>query len=159
MYIETQILAWKQVAPILAWKQVAPAQKRRQEISEAVGDSGFKGPRVGIVPVQTTESWLLLDETEIREIAGRPTGVVSLDLPTWNRIEYISDPKYALHQALIVASETAGKRRRNFMRDIPILRQQLLDNLPIGGPLEQVPSWVRFRDDLQEALDFITSKH
>jgi hypothetical protein len=99
-----------------------------------------------------TESWLLVDETAIRYVAGCPRSNTSLDLPPLRRVELESDPKGRLEQALLAASSKSGRRLRRFERDIPTLRRQLLNDLPVGGPLEQVPSWVRFRDDLIAAL-------
>ena len=130
----------------------AGPERRRDEIAEAVRDSGYTGPYVSIVPVRMTESWLLLNESEIRRVAGRPRGDIPLDLPAPNQVEEESDPKGCLELALITASETSGRRLRKFRRDIPYLRRLLLAELPTGGLLEQVPSWSRFRDDLLLAL-------
>ena len=131
--------------------------RRYDEIESAVREAGFDGPYAGIVPVRMTESWLLLDEPAIREIAGWRAGVTSLNLPAMNRVEHVADPKDRLWQALIIASGTTGRRRWKFERDLPALRSQLLQNLPPGGLLERVPSWVRFRDDLIKALDSLGS--
>ena len=135
----------------------AGPEKRRQEISDAIGDSGFSGPWVGIVPVQTTEAWLLLDETAIRNVTGNPNGTVPLGLPTQTQVEGEANPKARLEQALLTASELTGRRRKRFHRDIPSMHRLLLESLPIGGPLEQVPSWVRFRDELRAALDALST--
>ena len=126
--------------------------RRTEEIASAVSDSGFIGPWVAIVPVRMTEAWLLLDETAIRQVAGRPNGKLPLGLPPHNQVENESNPKACLEQALMAASETSGRRRQRFNRDIPHMRRLLLDQLPVGGPLEHIPSWVRFRDGLAEAL-------
>ena len=130
----------------------AGPERRYAEIEGAVRAAGFDGPYVGIVPVRMTESWLLLDEQAIRDIAGWRSGVISLNLPAMNRVEYVADPKDKLWQALSTASGLAGRHLSRFKRDIPALRYQLLEQLPVGGPLEQVPSWTRFRDDLLAAL-------
>lgn len=135
----------------------AGPERRRQEISSAVINSGFQGPWAPIVPVQTTESWLLLDEPAIREIAGRRAGVSSLELPVLNRIEDVTNPKDKLWKALISASGLSGRHLRRFERDMPALRHQLLQDLPVDGPLEQVPSWLRFRDDLLANLAKVSS--
>ena len=130
----------------------AGAERRYSEIDEAVRGSGFTGPWVGVVPVRMVESWLLLDESAIRRVAGRPRGNILIDLPSPSDVESESDPKGCLEQALITASETSGRRLQKFRRDIPHLRRLLLEQLPVGGVLEQSPSWVRFRDDLLVAL-------
>ena len=130
----------------------AGPNRRANEIEAAVRDSGCDIPWAGIVPVRMTESWLLLDESAIRRVAGRTSSDAALDLPSPNQVERESNPKDCLEQALITASGFSGRRLRNFKRDIPYLRQLLLNELPVGGSLEQVPSWVRFRDNLLAAL-------
>ena len=134
----------------------AGPDKRRQEIPSAVSNSGFRGPWVGIVPVQTTEAWLLADEPEIRYVAGRPNSSAHLNLPPLSQVEHDSDPKGTLRHALVVASGTTGRRRKRFLESIPSLQHQLLQGLPISGPLEQVPSWVRFRNDLLDAMALLS---
>ena len=135
----------------------AGAERRYAEIEEAVRDSGFTEPWVGIVPVRMTESWLLVDPSAIRYVAGRPLSNTPLDLPLLGRVELEPDPKARLVEALVTASGTNGRRRKRFIENIPTLRHQLLQDLPVGGPLEQVPSWVRFRADLLVALRRIES--
>ena len=132
--------------------QSAGPHKRAKEIEDAVRDSGYSGTWVGIVPVRMTEAWLLVDESAIRAVAGRPHSNVPLDLPSPIQVEGEADPKAILEQTLITASETSGRKRKIFSRDISSLKHRLLVDLPVGGPLEQVPSWVRFRDDLLAAL-------
>ena len=130
----------------------AGPNRRANEIEAAVRDSGCDIPWVAIVPVRMTESWLLLDDSAIRQRAGRPNGNAPLGLPSQMQVESESDPKGCLEQALLAASETSGRKRRQISRDFPNDRRLLLGDLPVGGPLEQVPSWVRFRDNLLAAL-------
>ena len=130
----------------------AGVDARYREISEAVQQSGYGRPWVGIVPVRTTEAWLLLDDTAIRDIVHNPNGRIRLDLPSPAEAERMADPKSALRSAMLLAAGVHGRKRRDLARELPNLRNRLLENLPIGGPLEQVPSWVRFRDDTAAAL-------
>lgn len=130
----------------------AGPERRRNEIVEAVNDSGYAGPYVCIVPVRMTESWLLLDESAIRWVAGRSRSNIPLDLPSHDQVEEESDPKGCLERALITVSGDSGRRLRKFRRDIPYLRRMLLEELPVGGFLDQASSWVRFRGDLLEML-------
>ena len=135
----------------------AGPRKRMEEIQSAVSQSGVEMPWAGIVPVQTTESWLLLDESAIRRVAGKPNGSTPLGLPTQTRVESESDPKGCLERALLTASETSGRRRDKFARDIPHMRRTLLEGLPVDGALLQTPSWVRFRDDLKAVSDALST--
>jgi hypothetical protein len=90
-----------------------------------------------------TEAWLLLDEVEIRRVAGRPTGRVSLELPRANAVERLADPKAALKEALLAASEERGRRRERIVRDFDRHRSLLLERLDIVGPVTQLGSWQR----------------
>ena len=128
------------------------AATRYLEIARAVQQTQFGGPYVGIVPVRTTETWLILDEVAIRNIVRNPNGRTPLNLPTPGEAERAANPKTALERTLLDASETRGRRRDKLRHDLPELRNRLLENLPIGGPLDQVESWVRFRDNTTAAL-------
>lgn len=125
---------------------------RYGEIAEAIRDSDYEGPWVGAVPVRTTEAWLLLDERAIRTAAGNTNGLEPLQLPTPTGAERIPDPKSHLQSILLTAGGVRGRRRRMLLRRIPAMRDRLLENLPVDGPLRQVPSWARFRDDTVAAL-------
>ena len=130
----------------------ARADERYREIAGAVEASGYAGPWVGIVPVRMTESWLLLDEAAIRRAVRNPNGRTQLILPSPHEAERRASPRAILETALLDASEKRGRRRTEMQRALPGICQQLLQNLPVGGPLERVPSWVRFRDDTVAAL-------
>lgn len=134
----------------------ASADARYREITVAVQQAECDGHWVGIVPVRMTESWLLLDEVAIRRAAGNPNGRIELDLPSPAEAERMADPKSALRSAIIVGAEVQGRRRRALTKRLPAIRDQLLENLPVGGPLEQLHSWTRFRDDTVAALNQIS---
>ena len=132
----------------------AGAAARYDEIANEVGFSGYRGQWVGIVPVRAMEAWLLVDEDAIRRVAGRPNGTESLDLPKPQRVEAIGDPKEVLRQALFSAAAPKGKRRRKKVAaEFSELRRQIAERLPIGGALEKVPSWERFRADVKKSME------
>ena len=126
--------------------------KRYQEIKSAIEEAGYDGHWVGVVPVHSTESWLLLDSSAIRRVVGFPNSSVHLNLPSPLRAEEEPDPKQVLRTALETASEFSGRRLAKLRRDFPHFRRILLEGLPVGGPLELVPSWARFRDDTAAIL-------
>lgn len=130
----------------------AGPEHRRSEIRDAIGESPYAGVWASIVPVRMTEAWLLVDEAAIRTVVGRPHGNESIELPALRDIEGIPSPKDVLTQALLSASGATGRRLRRIGRDLPQLRRQLLEDLPVRGLLEQVPSWARFRNELASAL-------
>ena len=131
----------------------AGAEARFREIEAGVGDALPNGSRhVAVVPVKMTESWLLLDETAIRKIVGKPKGKQPLGLPPVAKVEATSDPKEVLRNAFLAAIATKGRRRRKFKGEFPRLRRSLLEDLPVGGHLASLPSWVAFRSAVQAVL-------
>ena len=126
----------------------ASADARYREIETAVRDVVKDGMSwIGVVPVRMTEAWLLLDEAAIHKVVGKPNGRAPLDLPVPKQAERVANPKERLRDALLTASGNRGRRRRKFAREFPRLRRRLLQDLPIGGELERLESWTRFRDD------------
>lgn len=126
---------------------------RLKEIETGRAAAGHRGRCVGVIPVRMTEAWLLADEAAIRTVAGRPRGTEPLDLPAPGKLEEVADPKRMLEYALRQAATPRGRRRRKrFAADFGGLRRQLLETLPVGGPLEQVAAWVRFRKDVADAV-------
>ena len=115
--------------------------ERDGEIHAALTASRVALPRASIVPVRMTEAWLLLDETAIRRVAGRPSGTADLGLPHLHEIEVIADPKKMLGDALLTASGASGRRRRKLERDFGAHRRQLLEDLDPTGPVSSLPAW------------------
>ena len=132
-------------------------ESRRSEIEHAVRESLFQEPSVPVIPVRMTEAWLLLDEMAIRRAVRKPDGRRPLVLPTPNEVERRANPRDILNAALLDASEMRGRRRIGLRQELPTLRRNLLETLPVGGPLEQLESWRRFRDDALAALDLLSS--
>lgn len=69
---------------------------------------------VCVVPVRMQEAWLLCDEAAIRRAAGNPNGAVSLDMPKPRTVEQLPDPKEVLNGLLRIASESTGRRLKQF---------------------------------------------
>ncbi|HEY0737123.1 MAG TPA: hypothetical protein VGD69_19560 [Herpetosiphonaceae bacterium] len=126
---------------------------RYAEITRAVEACALLKSWVAVVPVQETEAWLLLDEAAIRSVAGKPNGRANLNLPRPRLVENIADPKEYLRNAIVAASELKGRRLNDLRKNFSTHRQILLRRLPIDGPIRQVPSWVRMRDDIIEAVE------
>jgi hypothetical protein len=127
-----------------------PRADRLNEIHAAMASLDVAWPTVPVIPVRMTEAWLLLDEQAIREVAGRPTATESLDLPAAALVEALPDPKMRLQEALAAASGHSGRRLREFERDFPAHRRQLLDRLDRSGPVCRLPAW--------QALEVATEK-
>ncbi|MGH2852727.1 MAG: hypothetical protein ACRDLF_00850 [Solirubrobacteraceae bacterium] len=130
---------------------------RETEIALGVARCDVQWPVVPIVPIRMTEAWLLLDEEAIRIIAGRPSGVESLDLPKVSQVETVSDPKARLRAALEGACGLSGRRLKKFKRDFPAHRRQLLERLDRSGPVRQLSAWQALEADTADAMARVLS--
>lgn len=125
---------------------------RRAEVASAARDSRVEVPVVPVVPVRMTEAWLLLDEGAIRTVAGRPSGRGALGLPSRRDVERIANPKAALAETLLQASELSGRRRSQFSRDFARHRALLLERLDASGPVRELAAWRQLVEDTELAL-------
>jgi hypothetical protein len=96
-----------------------PPKLRRSEIETAIERLRSKSkavvpPHICVIPVRMTEAWLLLDKQVIRRASGKPNGKVPLDLPRPSKLEALPDPKQVLRDLLTLASESTGRRRKDF---------------------------------------------
>jgi hypothetical protein len=127
-------------------------EPRFDEIRMGVESLGYLNSWIGVVPVQETEAWLLLDESAIRRVSGRPNGRVPLDLPRPTTVERVAHPKRLLLKAILLASETTGRRRSKLKKKFSSIRSKLLQQLRPTQSLSQVPSWIRLRADTQQFI-------
>jgi len=123
-----------------------PALRRRQ-----IPD--IDAPLVRVVPVRMTEAWLLIDEAAIRTAASHPRGRGDLGLPPLHQLERVPDPKAILEQALLVAAEVRGRRRKVMQRDLPELCRRVADLIDNFAPLRRLPAFATFERDCRSALD------
>ncbi|MBP2707085.1 hypothetical protein JOL79_25190 [Microbispora sp. RL4-1S] len=125
---------------------------RIAEIFDAVDRNAPGTPHTAIIPVRMTEAWLLVDEAEIRVVAGNPNGKVKIDLPAVSRVESIPDPKSLLKEKLALASGLTGRKLQKFNQRFPQNRRLLLERIDPDGPIAKVPSWCAFVTDLKAGL-------
>jgi hypothetical protein len=139
--------------------EAVAADIRFAEVTDAAVAVGLaKDIVVPVVPVRMTEAWLLLDEVEIRRVAGRPASTVALGLPKARAVEQVADPKALLQQTLLKAGNPTGRRRREqFKRDFGAHRALLLQRLDIDGPVTHLESWQRLKQDIAHAMDRLGS--
>lgn len=126
------------------------ADVRRAEIERST--VGLPVHVVPMVPVTMLEAWLLLEEDELRRVAGRPNGGTPLDLPRASEAERIRDPKARLQAALLGASETTGRRRQRFALEFGRQRAQLVESLDLCGVVAQLSAVVALTNDVREVL-------
>lgn len=128
---------------------------RLAEIDSAVQQAMPDVPHVPVIPIRMTEAWLLLDEAEIRRVAGSPNGRTPLELPKAGNVESIADPKDLLRRTLAVASGLSGRRLEMFNKRFPQHRRQLLEGINPDGPICDVQSWCDFNADLATSLECV----
>lgn len=125
---------------------------RHEEIRDAADSIDGLSPVVGVVPVQATEAWLVLDEDQIRSVVGRPAGRTPLGLPGRSAIERKAAPKDVLRHALLAASGSSGRRLRRERDLFPEYRRRLLERLDIDGPVRTLTSWQRLEQDVADVV-------
>lgn len=131
---------------------------RVAEIEKAVTEVMPGAVHAPVVPIRMTEAWLLLDEQEIRQVAGNPNGKVELQLPSVRRVESIPDPKALLRETLCSASGMNGRRLDKFKQRFPHHRRQLLERIDPAGRIAEVPSWCDFNADLRKGLELAATE-
>ena len=125
---------------------------RAQEIQDEIAASGVLPPTVCVIPVRMTESWLLIEEHAVRKAAGNPRGRAPLQLPNLNVLEGVADPKRLLDEALLTASETSGRRRRQFSASMPAAKHRVAALIQDVSQLRRLSGFVAFEQELVNAL-------
>lgn len=129
------------------------AGHRRAEIAGAAAAVQIQASRVvPVVPIQEIEAWLLLDEVQIREVVGKPSGRTALHLPGPAAVESLTRPKETLAAALLLASQTTGRRREMEKKKFGVRRRVLLERLDIDGPVRKLTAWRTLENDIVEAV-------
>ncbi|MFI6293941.1 hypothetical protein ACIBEJ_20305 [Nonomuraea sp. NPDC050790] len=127
-------------------------ESRLHEIEGAVTAVMPSVSFVGVIPIRMTEAWLMLDEHNLRIVAGNPNGKMNLGLPKPKAVESIPDPKAVLAEKLALASGLSGRKLDKFKKRFPEHRRQLLDRIDPTGPICGVSSWQDFNQDMRSGL-------
>ncbi|MEU8269208.1 hypothetical protein AB0B89_18840 [Sphaerisporangium sp. NPDC049002] len=132
-------------------------QARLSEVQSAVLSSGVPCELIPVIPIRMTEAWLLLDESEIRKVAGNPNGRENLGLPKIREVEGIADPKGLLRDCLMKAASVRGRKRQTAATRFPQHRRQLLERLDLQGPVAQLSSWKKLVSDINRFVDSLSA--
>jgi hypothetical protein len=115
-------------------------QVRGGEIEVAIQATGSTvPPHVCVIPVRMTEAWFLIDEQALRWAAGNPNGRTPLKLPSITQLENIPNPKDELHRLLKDASESKGRRLRQF--NVQERARRLADLIEDFSPLRKLSAF------------------
>ena len=120
-------------------------EARTREIVEASSHAGLNVDQVSVIPVRSTEAWIVLDEDAIRRVAGYPRGRQPLDLPPPSRIEHVSDSEGNSEDCSCCGLWPPGASTQEVPIKVWTARRILLEQLPVGGVLNEVPAWVRLK--------------
>lgn len=126
---------------------------RHVEIERAVADAlgNNQIPAVVcVVPVRTTEAWLLHDIAAIRRAAGNPNGTVELNLPSHSEIERLPKPKRVLHDLLREATELSTRRRKRFDTERAV--QLIPEYTEDFAHLRRLSAFVALEEELKETI-------
>lgn len=102
---------------------------------------------IPVIPVRTTEAWLLLEEQAIREAASNPRGRSSLSMPKLHELEHLADPKAELDELLRTASELSGRRLKDF--NLNWARQRIPEYIKDFGKLRKLSAFNRLEADVR----------
>lgn len=105
-----------------------------------------------------TEAWLLIDEQAIRAAADNPNGTERLPIPRPQRLEDLADPKGLLHECLLTASETQGRRRDQFKRDLPSRVYRVADLIEDFSHLRQLSAFQIFEETARRVLEQLRAR-
>jgi hypothetical protein len=126
------------------------ADLRQREIENNWAATQQTAALICVIPVRMTEAWLIASEAPIRAAVGNPNGASPLNLPAAKNIESLPDPKAVLFEALKVASELNGTRKRRFNPHQYRHRvSELTDDL---APLRKLRSFKHLEAQIQEHL-------
>lgn len=116
--------------------------------------NGLEDERVvPVIPVRMTEAWLLIDPTAIAHAVGVPRAKVTVPRP--GELEALSDPKSVLEGLLIeAAGDPTGRRRKYLLRKLTTFRVGVASRIEDFSTLEQLPSYIRFREALTAAYPY-----
>jgi hypothetical protein len=127
---------------------------RRIEVVDAARQAQADDPRippsVPVIPVRMSEAWLLIDLPALRKAAGNPQSAQALHLPALKSLERLPSPKQTLHELLLDASATTGRRRRNF--DVDAAKFRLADLIGDYAVLRALPAFRSLEADVINAL-------
>lgn len=111
---------------------------------------------VAIIPIQMTESWMLVD----KELLKNEIGIEGSDseLGIHRHPEEISDPKAVIENIIRISKENQVKRKRNKGLTIADLYQIIGQKTDVSK-LEKLDSYMKFKNSLIEKLRELNFYH
>lgn len=104
-----------------------------------------------VIPVRMLETWLLFNESAIRNAAGNPRGKEQLQIPDIRKLQQLPDPKNVLHQLILTASGLTGRRLKQFNVHESIHR--LADLIDDFSPLRTLSAFQELEVEIQQVVE------
>ena len=128
-------------------------ENRYREIRTATSSGEINIPNICVVPVRMMESWLMFDESVLRQAAGNRNGRTPLNLPKISQIEGISNPKSTLHESLRIASGRRGRRLEEFNKQLPAAMRRITQIAQDFSPLLSLVAFQNLQEELYSTLN------
>ena len=126
-------------------------ETRVREITTAITNADTSVPAVScVVPIRMQEAWLLFDEAAINHAAGNPSNHESLNLPSINQLEDLSDPKTELHERLKQASNLGRRRLATFQ--VSQRAHRVTQFVKDFSPLRRLSAFAALEYELQQII-------
>lgn len=111
---------------------------------------------VAIVPIQMTESWMIIDRNLLKSEIGVDETDAALGIHL--NPETLNDPKAVIEGIIRFSKEDKTKRKRNKGLDISDLYQIIGQKVELSE-LEKLPSYLKFKNSLIEVLKELNFYH
>jgi hypothetical protein len=111
---------------------------------------------VAIVPIQMTESWMIIDRGLLKSEIGVEESDAELGIHL--NPETLHDPKAVIEGIIRISKEGKTKRKRNKGLDISDLYQIIGQKIELSE-LEKLPSYLKFKNSLIEVLKELNFYH
>ena len=118
-------------------QRVGEITKASKDVQEALSQVYL----VCVIPVRMTEAWLLFSEDAIRTAAENPRGRQLLNIPDIRTVENCPDPKNTLHDILVKASGTSGRRLKKFNARLSSKVQRISQVVQDFSPLKELEAF------------------
>jgi len=110
---------------------------------------------IAVVPVQMSESWMLADKQLLKDEIG--TNKSDEELGLNHAPEKFANPKSVIENAIRIARQGLVKKRRSELR-ISELYQPIGQKIDLGT-LEQLPSYMKFKESVRDAYRKLNYLH
>lgn len=129
-----------------------------QRINEILAgmDSAQSEITICVIPIRMMETWLLIDKEAIKKAAGNRNYSDQIDLPRFQRLEQVPDPKQYLHNLL---RKVSGLKSRNLKKFNPNRHVHLVaEYIENFSALRNLSAFRKFEGELKKKVKDFSNK-